>query len=67
MQADTVPVEITLRGATLHGDLEKPPGAESLVVFAHGSGSSRFSARVHLIRSCARARHQQGAPSGQRC
>ena len=29
----------------LHGDLLVPPGASGLVIFAHGSGSSRFSRR----------------------
>jgi dienelactone hydrolase len=31
--------------AELHGDLLVPPGASGLVIFAHGSGSSRFSRR----------------------
>ncbi|MGE0445363.1 MAG: dienelactone hydrolase family protein [Vicinamibacterales bacterium] len=31
--------------AELHGDLLVPPGALGLVIFAHGSGSSRFSRR----------------------
>jgi dienelactone hydrolase len=31
--------------AQLHGDLVVPPRATGLVVFAHGSGSSRFSRR----------------------
>ena len=31
--------------AELHGDLLVPPGAPGLVIFAHGSGSSRFSRR----------------------
>ena len=31
--------------AELHGDLLVPPSATGLVIFAHGSGSSRFSRR----------------------
>ena len=31
--------------AALHGDLLVPPAAAGLVIFAHGSGSSRFSRR----------------------
>jgi pimeloyl-ACP methyl ester carboxylesterase len=31
--------------AELHGDLFVPPAASGLVIFAHGSGSSRFSRR----------------------
>ena len=49
MQSDAIPVEITLRDATIHGDLEKPPGAGSVVVFAHGSGSGRFSSRNRYV------------------
>jgi dienelactone hydrolase len=33
----------------LPGDLVLPDGAVGLVVFAHGSGSSRFSRRNHLV------------------
>jgi dienelactone hydrolase len=35
----------------LSGDLTLPEGAESLVVFAHGSGSSRFSSRNRYVAS----------------
>ena len=38
-------VEIPSRGAVINGDLEVPEGAKAIVVFAHGSGSSRFSPR----------------------
>ncbi|HEX2209405.1 MAG TPA: dienelactone hydrolase family protein [Longimicrobium sp.] len=44
-------------GATLEGDLAVPPGARGVVLFAHGSGSSRFSARN---RSVARALNTAG-------
>lgn len=34
---------------TLEGELAVPRGAEGLVVFAHGSGSSRFSPRNNFV------------------
>jgi len=39
------PLAISVDGVTLQGDLAIPPGATGLVVFAHGSGSSRHSPR----------------------
>ena len=39
------PLAISVDGVTLQGDLTLPPGATGLVVFAHGSGSSRHSPR----------------------
>jgi predicted phosphoribosyltransferase/dienelactone hydrolase len=39
------PVSIRVEGVTLHGDLTLPAGARGVVVFAHGSGSSRLSPR----------------------
>lgn len=36
-------------GATVAADLVVPPGARGLVVFAHGSGSSRRSSRNRLV------------------
>ena len=36
-------------GATLPGDLAMPPHATGAVVFAHGSGSSRFSRRNRFV------------------
>ena len=39
------PVEIVAGDEVLHGDLRLPPHADGLVIFAHGSGSSRFSTR----------------------
>jgi len=43
--------EITLRAgkATLDGTLALPPGASGLVLFAHGSGSSRLSPRNRYV------------------
>jgi len=42
-------VEIDLAGTVLHGDLTLPAGAAGLVVFAHGSGSSRHSPRNRFV------------------
>ena len=38
-------VSVPVGAAAIHGDLRLPMGAESVVVFAHGSGSSRRSYR----------------------
>ncbi len=43
------PVEITVGDDVLHGDLRLPPHARGLVIFAHGSGSSRFSSRNRQV------------------
>lgn len=40
-----VPVRVAAGSATLEGNLGVPPGASGLVLFAHGSGSSRHSPR----------------------
>ena len=48
-QQDGRPVIITIDGADLAGDLAIPPGATGIVVFAHGSGSSRLSPRNRLV------------------
>jgi putative phosphoribosyl transferase len=42
----TVPVE---EGITVEGNLNFPDNARSVVLFAHGSGSSRFSPRNQLV------------------
>ncbi|HYQ92869.1 MAG TPA: hypothetical protein VES89_12550, partial [Candidatus Competibacteraceae bacterium] len=38
-------VQIPVSKVTLNGNLTIPPDATGIVVFAHGSGSSRFSPR----------------------
>jgi len=38
-------VQIPAGAAVLHADLRVPPRPQGLVIFAHGSGSSRFSPR----------------------
>jgi len=42
-------VRIPSGAAWLHGDLVLPPGAPALVLFAHGGGSGRHSARNRLV------------------
>ena len=42
-------VEIPVGSVVLHGDLRIPPRPRGLVIFAHGSGSSRFSARNRQV------------------
>jgi putative phosphoribosyl transferase len=46
------PVRIDLTGASLNGDVTVPDGAQGLVVFVHGSGSSRFSPRNRAVADC---------------
>ena len=42
-------VQIPAAGVILDGDLVEPPGAAGVVVFAHGSGSSRHSPRNRYV------------------
>ena len=42
-------VRIPVGGAFLYGDLVLPPGFHGLVLFAHGSGSGRHSARNRQV------------------
>lgn len=48
-------VTITAEGATLAGDLSIPTDARGIVVFAHGSGSSRHSPRNRFVADTLRA------------
>jgi putative phosphoribosyl transferase len=50
-------VRIQAGGVVLEGDLTLPEGARGVVLFAHGSGSSRFSSRNRFV---ARALNQAG-------
>lgn len=45
----TTATRIELDDVTLDGDLAEPEGARGLVVFAHGSGSSRHSPRNRQV------------------
>ena len=47
-------VVIPADGAKLHGNLNIPPSARGLVLFAHGSGSSRGSPRNRYVASALR-------------
>ncbi len=42
-------VRIPINGTALEGNLVIPRGAEAVVLFAHGSGSSRFSPRNRFV------------------
>jgi pimeloyl-ACP methyl ester carboxylesterase len=42
-------LQIPVGAVTLEGRLELPPGAQGLVVFVHGSGSSRHSRRNQAV------------------
>src|ERR1041384_341359 len=47
--SSALPVRLDLSGVTLNGDLSLPSDARGLVVFAHGSGSSRHSPRNKAV------------------
>lgn len=42
-------IEMSTAGVLLHGELSVPDGATGLVLFAHGSGSSRHSPRNQYV------------------
>ncbi len=42
-------IEIGAAGVVLRGALEVPDGARGIVLFAHGSGSSRYSPRNQMV------------------
>jgi putative phosphoribosyl transferase len=48
-EEDTHPIRIPAGEVELAGDLGIPPGATGIVVFAHGSGSSRLSTRNRAV------------------
>ncbi len=49
LAAKKIPVTIRLDGLALQGNLCIPEGATSIVIFSHGSGSSRFSSRNNFV------------------
>jgi putative phosphoribosyl transferase len=53
--SEGVTVRIAAGGVELEGDLALPSGARGVVVFAHGSGSSRFSPRNRAVAASLRA------------
>lgn len=50
-------ISIKIKGNRLNGNLEVPENAQGLVLFAHGSGSSRFSPRNRYV---ARTLNEEG-------
>ena len=54
--ADERPVQVALGRITLDGDLSIPAHPRAVVLFAHGSGSSRFSARNKRVAELLRER-----------
>ncbi len=48
-QGRTVPVQIAIDSEALHGDLRVEPNSLGIVIFVHGSGSSRFSPRNRYV------------------
>jgi len=50
-------IEIVADNVTLHGDLAIPHGARGVVVFAHGSGSSRHSQRNRFVAKVLQRNH----------
>lgn len=56
-KVEECPVEVPVDGATLEGNLCIPEHAGAVVLFAHGSGSSRFSPRNRHV---AQALHKAG-------
>ncbi len=46
---ETRTISIPSSGEILHGDLTLPAGARGLVIFVHGSGSSRLSPRNQMV------------------
>src|SRR5215217_6710880 len=48
-QANADSIVIPVRGGQIAADLRRPARALGLVVFAHGSGSSRFSSRNRTV------------------
>ena len=46
---ESIPVRIPSGALALDGDLAVPPGASAIVLFAHGSGSSRHSERNRYV------------------
>lgn len=42
-------VRIPVDNSFIHGDLGLHPGSKGIIIFAHGSGSSRFSSRNQFV------------------
>jgi putative phosphoribosyl transferase len=48
-ETQSVTIPLPASGAVLHGDLTLPSGSRGMVLFAHGSGSSRMSPRNRMV------------------
>ena len=48
-ESTSIAVHIPVNGVRLEGDLEVPADANGIVLFAHGSGSSRYSPRNRYV------------------
>jgi pimeloyl-ACP methyl ester carboxylesterase len=44
-----LPIQIPLDGSAIYGDLQLPDKVQGLILFVHGSGSSRFSSRNRYV------------------
>ena len=49
LKEDRTPVNLRIDSVTIEGELVVPEGSEAVVLFAHGSGSSRFSPRNNYV------------------
>ncbi|MCL4435587.1 MAG: dienelactone hydrolase family protein [Thaumarchaeota archaeon] len=49
LKEDRTPVSLRIDSVSIEGELVVPDGAEAVVLFAHGSGSSRFSPRNNYV------------------
>lgn len=49
LATENIPVSIKLDGLSLPGNLSIPKGAKAIVIFSHGSGSSRLSPRNNFV------------------
>ena len=56
-EATRVAVTVPIDGRSLKGDLGMPPAAQGIVLFAHGSGSSRRSPRNQFVARTLERRH----------
>ncbi len=50
-KARTISIPVSSSSITLDGDFSGPPTPKGLIIFAHGSGSSRFSPRNRFVAS----------------
>jgi putative phosphoribosyl transferase len=56
-EAAMISVTVPIGGHSLSGDLGMPPNSHALVLFAHGSGSSRHSRRNQFVARTLERRH----------